>query len=79
MGAGVLGGEAYIAADAEGLQVVSGECRLVGIAGGYTQGGGHSALSSRHGMATDQTLEWEVVTGTGEYLVANQETNADLY
>lgn len=79
MGAGVLGGEAYIAADAEGLQVVSGECRSVGIAGGYTQGGGHSALSSRHGMAADQTLEWEVVTGTGEYLIANRETNTDLY
>lgn len=79
MGAGVLGGEAYIAADAEGLQVVSGECRSVGIAGGYTQGGGHSALSSRHGMAADQTLEWEVVTGTGEYLIANREINTDLY
>lgn len=69
MGAGVLGGEACIAADAEGLQAVSGECRSVGIAGGYTQGGGHSALSSRHGMAADQTLEWDVVTGTGEYLM----------
>lgn len=56
MGTGVLRGEAYIAADAGGLQVVSGECRSVGIAGGYTQGGGHSALSSRHGMAADQTL-----------------------
>jgi FAD/FMN-containing dehydrogenase len=38
MGAGVLGGEAYKAADAEGLQVVGGECPTVGIAGGYTQG-----------------------------------------
>lgn len=79
MGAGVQGGEAYKAADAEGLQVVGGECPTVGIAGGYTQGGGHSALSSRHGMAADQTLEWEVVTGTGEHLIANRQKNTDLY
>lgn len=79
MGAGVLGGEAYKAADAQGLQVVGGECPTVGIAGGYSQGGGHSALSSRHGMAADQTLEWEVVTGTGEHLIANRENNTDLY
>ena len=42
-------------------------------------GGGHSALSSRHGLGADQTLEWEVVTGTGEYLIANRENNTDLY
>jgi len=79
MAAGVLGGEAYAAADAAGLQVVGGECPTVGLAGGYTQGGGHSALSSRHGMAADQALEWEVVTGTGEHLIANREKNTDLY
>jgi FAD/FMN-containing dehydrogenase len=30
-------------------------------------------------LAADQTLEWEVVTGTGEHLVANREKNTDLY
>lgn len=79
MGAGVQGFEAYDAADAQGLQVVGGECPTVGLAGGYTQGGGHSALTSRHGMAADQALEWEVVTGTGEHLIANRENNTDLY
>ncbi|KAK6431063.1 hypothetical protein LTR95_012775 [Oleoguttula sp. CCFEE 5521] len=79
MGAGVQGFEAYAAADAQGLQVVGGECHTVGIAGGYTQGGGHSALASKHGLAADQVLEWEVVTGTGQYLVANRRQNSDLY
>ena len=79
LGAGVQGFEAYDAADAQGLQVVGGECPTVGIAGGYTQGGGHSALASKHGLAADQTLEWEVVTGTGEYLIANRRQNTDLY
>lgn len=79
MSAGVQGFEAYAAADAEGLQVVGGECPTVGVAGGYTQGGGHSALTSKHGLAADQTLEWEVVTGTGEHLIANRYNNTDLY
>jgi hypothetical protein len=42
MGAGVQAFEAYAAAYSYGLQVLGGECITVGIAGGYTQGGGHS-------------------------------------
>jgi len=42
MGAGVQAFEAYAAAHSYGLQVVAGECVTVGIAGGFTQGGGHS-------------------------------------
>ena len=44
VGAGVLGYEILEAAAAQGKVVVSGECPTVGLAGGYTQGGGHSAL-----------------------------------
>ena len=79
MGAGVQGFEAYAAADANGLSIVGGECPTVGIAGGYTQGGGHSALASKYGLAADQTLEWEVVDGTGRVLRASQDENHDLY
>lgn len=79
VGAGAQGIEVYQAAHAEGLRVVSGECRSVGIAGGYTQGGGHSALNSRYGLGADQVLEWEVIDGTGQLLVANRKKNSDLY
>ena len=79
MAAGVQGWEAYELADANGLQVVGGECPTVGLAGGYTQGGGHSALMSKHGLAADQALEWEVITAQGEYLIANRDQNSDLY
>ena len=41
-GAGVQAFEAFEAADEVGLQVVGGQCVTTGIAGGYTQGGGHS-------------------------------------
>jgi FAD binding domain len=79
MGAGVQGFEAYAAADAQGFRVVGGECPTVGLAGGYTQGGGHSAIASKHGLAADQTLEWEVVDGTGKYLKASRTENSDLF
>ncbi|KAI0017750.1 FAD-binding domain-containing protein [Xylariomycetidae sp. FL0641] len=79
LGAGVEGFEAYEAANATGHRLVGGGCPTVGISGGYTQGGGHSSISSSYGMAADQVLEWEVVTMEGEHLVATPEANSDLY
>lgn len=79
MGAGVQAVEAYQYAQVRGLVVLGGNCPTVGIAGGYTQGGGHSPLSSKFGMAADQALEWEVVTATGQHLIASPSRNADLY
>ncbi|OQE00370.1 hypothetical protein PENVUL_c053G00023 [Penicillium vulpinum] len=79
IGAGVQGEEVYAALHKHNLVMVGGECATVGPAGGYTQGGGHSALSSRYGLAADQTLEWEVVDGRGRKLRASPTENADLY
>ena len=78
-GAGIVAYEAYYAADAQGLRAIGGECPTVGLAGGYTQGGGHSALSSAYGLGADQVLEWEVVTSTGQHLNATPTENSDLY
>ncbi|KAI0389461.1 FAD/FMN-containing isoamyl alcohol oxidase MreA [Xylariaceae sp. FL0594] len=77
--AGVETQEAFAAASAKNLAVVGGECPTVGYAGGYTQGGGHSALSSKYGLAADQVLEWEVVDGQGRLLKASRSVNPDLY
>ena len=79
MGAGVQAFEAYYAADARGLRVLGGECPTVGLAGGWTQGGGHSSLSSVYGLGADQALEWEVVTADGRLVVASPTENSDLY
>jgi len=79
MGAGVQGFEAVDAGNKVGLTVTGGECPTVGLAGGYTQGGGHSALASKYGLAADQTLEWEVITGSGEFIKASPTENSDLY
>ncbi|OQE09919.1 hypothetical protein PENVUL_c005G02576 [Penicillium vulpinum] len=77
--AGIQGGDVYDAAHKKGLVIVGGECATVGPVGGYTQGGGHSALSSRYGLGADQVLEWEVVDGMGRLLTASPTQNPDLY
>lgn len=79
MGAGVQGYEAMAAAQAQGLVIVGGECPTVGIAGGYSQGGGHSALSTAFGLGADQALSWEVVTADGKLITASRTQNSDVY
>jgi len=77
--AGVQGMDLFEAVSAQGLAVVGPEVPSVGYTGGYIQGGGHSALSSKYGLAVDQVLEWEVVDGRGRLLRASPTQNADLY
>lgn len=79
VGPGVTAGEALQIAAESGYRVVGGECASVGLGAGYTQGGGHSLLSSAYGLAADSVLEWEVVTADGQHLVATPQQNADLY
>ena len=77
--AGTEGHEALDSAAAAGLVVVTGECPTVGLAGGYVQNGGHSPLSTSFGLGADQTLEFEVVTASGELLTASPSQNPDLF
>jgi FAD/FMN-containing dehydrogenase len=79
LGAGVLVHEAFQVAEDAGYSVVGGSCVSAGISGGYSQGGGHSGLSSSYGLAADNILEWEVVTAAGEHIVATPRFNSDLY
>jgi len=58
---------------------LGGTCPTVGLAGGYTSGGGHSLLNGAYGMAADAVLEWEVITADGKHLVATPSENSDLY
>jgi len=53
MGAGVQAFEAFAAARAQNLVIVGGTCQSVGLAGGYTQGGGHGLMSSKFGLGAD--------------------------
>ncbi|KAI1208510.1 uncharacterized protein F4807DRAFT_461835 [Annulohypoxylon truncatum] len=78
-GAGVTGGEAAEFVAEHGYRVVTGDSPTVALAGGYTQGGGHSQLSGQYGIGADQVVEWEVITASGDYLVASPLKNSDLY
>lgn len=79
LNAGAVAGDVYQIVYAAGYRIIGGSCLSVGLAGGYTPGGGHSLLNSMYGMGADAVLEWEVVTADGEHLVATPEQNSDLY
>ncbi|KAH7303804.1 hypothetical protein B0I35DRAFT_484875 [Stachybotrys elegans] len=79
LGAGVQASELYAAANAKGVDVVGGEGKTVGVAGGYMLGGGHSPLSSLYGMAVDQVISMELVTPDGRFVTANRDSNPDLF
>ncbi|KAM3081037.1 hypothetical protein ACMFMF_002952 [Clarireedia jacksonii] len=79
IGAGVEYINLYPVAGADGYRVVGGTCPTVGIAGGYTQGGGHGPLGSAYGLGADQVLEWEVVTAAGKHITVSPLNEADLF
>jgi len=76
---GILTYQVYEEAVKHGLRIVGGTCNTVAIGGGYTQGGGHSLLSTSYGLSADNVLEWEVVTANGTHLTASPTRNKDLY
>lgn len=61
-----------------GLATPSGTVRDTGV-GGLATGGGIGWLSRKHGLMIDNILEAQVVTGKGELVTANAETNPDLF
>ncbi|KAL4878069.1 hypothetical protein BJY04DRAFT_115793 [Aspergillus karnatakaensis] len=79
LGSGVQGYHVLEASKGSGNVLVGGECPTVGLAGGYTMGGGHSALSTNFGLGADQTLSFDVVTAAGELVTASRTENTDLY
>ncbi|KAL0932766.1 isoamyl alcohol oxidase [Colletotrichum truncatum] len=81
VGAGVQGYEVSEAAHARNppLNVLTGECETVGVAGGFLGGGGHGPLSGQHGFGADNALSFEVLTASGDFVTANAKTNSDLY
>jgi FAD/FMN-containing dehydrogenase len=78
-GVGAQAFEMYEAAHKEGLVVVGGEGKTVGIMGGYIQGGGHSPLSPQFGTGADQVLSMEVTTADGKFVTADFTQNTDLF
>ncbi|KAF2395824.1 FAD-binding domain-containing protein [Trichodelitschia bisporula] len=79
IGAGVTATEITTAAVGSGLFALIAAHGEVSVAGGWSQGGGHSPLSSDLGLAADNVLEYKVVTADGNLTVANAVSNPDLF
>jgi len=70
--------EMYELTDKYNETVVGGTGPTVSV-GGYLTGGGHSLLSARYGLGTDQVLEMQIVTPRGEILTINECSHSDLF
>ncbi|KAF7900997.1 hypothetical protein EAF00_003218 [Botryotinia globosa] len=79
VGSWVSSQQAYEFADANNGILVAGNCPTVALAGGYWKGGGHGPLATKFGLAVDQVLEWQVVTGVGTLVTATPTQNPDLF
>ncbi|PBK81775.1 FAD-binding domain-containing protein [Armillaria gallica] len=79
VGTGVPFNTLHRAAKEQGKIFVGAASATSAAAGGYSQGGGHSALAPLLGLAADNVLELEVVTANSTYLKVNEEEHADLF
>ncbi|PGH09529.1 hypothetical protein GX51_00634 [Blastomyces parvus] len=79
IGAGVQLAEMYKYLGTKGHMVVGGYSHGVGAAGGYVQGGGHSILGPWKGMASDNALQFRVITACGNIVIANEYKHQDLF
>lgn len=75
---GVTWGDFYNATYAFGLTTPGGIISTTGIAG-LTLGGGIGYLSRGCGLSLDNLISADVVTADGQFLVASEDANADLF
>ncbi len=77
-GTGLTAGEVTAAVERHGLIVGFGDSATVGI-GGLTLGGGIGYMARRDGLTIDSLLAAEIVTASGEIIVADAESHPDLF
>ena len=78
MGRGVRWLEAYQALQPHRRYVQGGGCTSVGVTG-FTLGGGFGSFSRRFGTAAGNLLQAEVVTASGDVVVANPHSHSELF
>lgn len=76
--AGEQWGPVLAAAQAHGLAPLLGSSPTVGVVG-YTLGGGLGWLGRKYGLSADNVLSFELVTTSGQLLIASEHENSDLY
>ncbi|KAF1846875.1 putative FAD-binding oxidoreductase [Cucurbitaria berberidis CBS 394.84] len=78
VGGGARWGDVYKALEPHNVTVVGGRLDDIGV-GGLILGGGLSWLSSRHGLACDNVVNFEVILANGTLINANATSSTDLY
>ncbi|PCG88790.1 FAD-binding, type 2 [Penicillium occitanis (nom. inval.)] len=63
-----------------GAGVEGSDAVAFAVTKGYRVGGGHSLLSGKYGFGSDNVLEWEAITVSGEHITATPTNqHSDLY
>lgn len=78
VGTGLTAGEITAAVEQHGLIIGFGDAPSVGV-GGITLGGGIGYLIRKHGLTIDSLLAAEVVTASGDIVIADETSHADLF
>jgi FAD/FMN-containing dehydrogenase len=77
-GAGLTAGAVTKAVEEQGLIVGFGDTASVGI-GGLTAGGGIGYLVRKHGLTIDNLVAAEVVTASGDIVIADETNHPELF
>ncbi|KAL8776197.1 MAG: hypothetical protein Q9203_006507 [Teloschistes exilis] len=77
MGPGKRWGQVYDFLIPQGINVIGG--RVWSVGSGLLLGGGISYLGYKHGWASDNVLNYELVTAQGQVLQVNNKTYPDLF
>lgn len=75
---GIKVGDLVVAASEYGLSPITGDSPYAGAVG-FTLGGGHGWLSRQFGFAADSIVEAQLVTTSGEVVIANESKHTDLF
>ncbi|TGO83639.1 hypothetical protein BPOR_0615g00070 [Botrytis porri] len=78
-GSGVVGVDIMKVASEQGMIVVGGEARDVGVLGGHNQGRGHGPMTSVYDLAADQVISARMFTADGRFVTASSTENTDLF
>ncbi|KAK8112872.1 hypothetical protein PG984_013398 [Apiospora sp. TS-2023a] len=70
--------DVYDYVQSHGVMVAGGREGLVGV-GGFITGGGKTFYTCRYGFACDDVVNYEVVLADGSIVMANEQTNMDLF
>ena len=77
--AGVNNGEIMEYSEIHNFIFAGAYADVVGVSGGWVQGGGEGVLSPVYGLGADRVMQYKIVTPDGKLRIANACQNQDLF